>query len=171
MFYTDQPKRLMALYRLMTFVPFLPITLSSTQSDSNPPIIWLCMSCIQNTSAHTQMYDLSYLHSSLSTDFWWMIQFTFQSLAMNNIYLGEGSDNSGVITKMLTVNGTLRISIYNPATFFGIHVSSTPINLVYSEITIATGQVMILSISFVPSLAYSCYSYIFLAFMVWAGNC
>ncbi|XP_058192492.1 uncharacterized protein LOC131309847 [Rhododendron vialii] len=65
---------------------------------------------------------------------------TVKSLAVNNIYLGEGSDNTGVPTKMLTVNGSLRISVYNPATFFGIHVSSTPISLVYSEITVATGQ-------------------------------
>ena len=68
-----------------------------------------------------------------------------QSLAVNNIYVGEGSDSTGVVTKMLTVNGSLRISVYNPATFFGIHVSSSPISLVYSEITVATGQVIILS--------------------------
>ena len=68
-----------------------------------------------------------------------------QSLAVNNIYVGEGSDGTGVVTKMLTVNGSLRISVYNPATFFGIHVSSSPISLVYSEITVATGQVIILS--------------------------
>ncbi|XP_057474037.1 uncharacterized protein LOC130762416 [Actinidia eriantha] len=64
----------------------------------------------------------------------------FWSLAVNNIYVGEGSDSTGVVTKMLTVNGSLRISVYNPATFFGIHVSSSPISLVYSEITVATGQ-------------------------------
>ncbi|KAE8674110.1 Ras-related protein Rab7 [Hibiscus syriacus] len=29
---------------------------------------------------------------------------------------------------------------YNPATIFGIHVSSNPVNLAYSEITVATGQ-------------------------------
>ncbi|GFZ11791.1 late embryogenesis abundant protein, group 2 [Actinidia rufa] len=63
-----------------------------------------------------------------------------KSLAVNNIYVGEGSDSTGVVTKMLTVNGSLRISVYNPATFFGIHVSSSPISLVYSEITVATGQ-------------------------------
>uniref|UniRef100_A0A5B7A5I0 Late embryogenesis abundant protein LEA-2 subgroup domain-containing protein n=1 Tax=Davidia involucrata TaxID=16924 RepID=A0A5B7A5I0_DAVIN len=63
-----------------------------------------------------------------------------KSLAVNNIYIGEGSDSTGVPTKMLTVNGSLRMSIYNPATFFGIHVSSTPVNLIYSEITVATGQ-------------------------------
>lgn len=91
-----------------------------------------------------------------------MIQSTFQSLAVNNIYLGEGSDNTGVPTKMLTVNGSLRISVYNPATFFGIHVSSTPISLVYSEITVATGQVMILSISLVPFLAFMLILYIYI---------
>jgi hypothetical protein len=64
-----------------------------------------------------------------------------QSMAVNNFYVGEGSDSSGVPTKMLTLNGSLRMSVYNPATLFGIHVSSTPINLVYSEIPIATGQV------------------------------
>lgn len=60
---------------------------------------------------------------------------------MNNLYVGSGSDFSGVPTKMLTMNGSLRLSVYNPATIFGIHVSSTPIVLIYNEITIATGQV------------------------------
>ncbi|KAL5563775.1 hypothetical protein UlMin_033522 [Ulmus minor] len=32
------------------------------------------------------------------------------------------------------------MSVYNPATFFGIHVSSSPFSLMYSEITVATGQ-------------------------------
>lgn len=60
---------------------------------------------------------------------------------MDNIYVGSGADFSGVPTKMLTVNGSLKLGVYNPATVFGIHVSSTLINLVYSEITVATGQV------------------------------
>ena len=60
---------------------------------------------------------------------------------MHNLYVGEGSDSTGVPTKMLTMNGSLKISVYNPATIFGIHVSSTPIDVVYSEIVIATGQV------------------------------
>lgn len=70
-----------------------------------------------------------------------------QSLAINNINVGEGSDSTGVPTKMLTVNGTLKMQVYNPATLFGIHVSSTPVNLIYSEITVATGQVRILSMT------------------------
>jgi len=67
-----------------------------------------------------------------------------QSLTVHNLYVGEGLDFTGVPTKMLTVNVTLRMSIYNPATFFGIHVHSTPINLVFSDITIATGEVRII---------------------------
>ncbi|WOG92141.1 hypothetical protein DCAR_0311401 [Daucus carota subsp. sativus] len=51
-----------------------------------------------------------------------------------------GPDFTGVPTNMLTVNGTLRLSVYNPATFFGIRVSSTPVNLIYSDVVAATGQ-------------------------------
>lgn len=64
-----------------------------------------------------------------------------KSLAVNNLYIGTGSDFTGVPTKMLTMNGSLRLSVYNPATFFGIHVSSTPVNLINSDIVVATGQV------------------------------
>ncbi|XVF86625.1 hypothetical protein PTKIN_Ptkin18bG0057500 [Pterospermum kingtungense] len=67
-------------------------------------------------------------------------EITVKSLAVHNFYIGEGSDFSGVPTKMLTVNGSLKLSVYNPATIFGIHVSSNPINLIYSEIPVATGQ-------------------------------
>lgn len=63
-----------------------------------------------------------------------------KSLTVHNLYIGEGSDFTGVPTKILTVNSTLRMSIYNPATFFGIHVHSTPINLVFSDISVATGE-------------------------------
>ncbi|KAE9600475.1 hypothetical protein Lal_00046087 [Lupinus albus] len=67
-------------------------------------------------------------------------QVTVKSLTVQNLYVGEGSDFSGVITKMMTVNVSLRMNIYNPATFFGIHVHSTPINLFFSDITVATGE-------------------------------
>ncbi|THU49912.1 hypothetical protein C4D60_Mb06t14560 [Musa balbisiana] len=63
-----------------------------------------------------------------------------KSLAMDDFYAGEGSDNTGVPTKMVTVNCSLKISIYNPASMFGIHVTSSSINLIFSEITIATGE-------------------------------
>lgn len=64
-----------------------------------------------------------------------------QSLTVNNLYLGSGVDNTGVPTKMVTMNCSLKISVYNPATLFGILVSSSPINLMYSKISMANGQV------------------------------
>ncbi|KAK8608452.1 hypothetical protein V6N13_023875 [Hibiscus sabdariffa] len=63
-----------------------------------------------------------------------------KSFAVHNVFVGEGSDFSGVPTRMLTINGTLKMSVYNPASTFGIHVSSNPVNLAYSEINVATGQ-------------------------------
>ncbi|KAL2455820.1 hypothetical protein Fot_53914 [Forsythia ovata] len=63
-----------------------------------------------------------------------------KSLLVSNLYVGSGADFTGVPMKMLNVNGSLRISVYNPATFYGIHVSSTPVNLVYSDVVVATGQ-------------------------------
>ncbi|XP_028807866.1 uncharacterized protein LOC114762537 [Neltuma alba] len=67
-------------------------------------------------------------------------EFTVKSLTVHNLYVGEGSDSTGVPTKLLTINGSLRINVYNPATFFGIHVHSSPINLLFSDITVASGQ-------------------------------
>ncbi|XP_074381242.1 uncharacterized protein LOC141723349 [Apium graveolens] len=65
---------------------------------------------------------------------------SLKSLTVYNFYSGEGSDFSGVPTKMLTVNCSMKMSIINPATFFGIHVRSTTVNLIFSQITVATGQ-------------------------------
>lgn len=62
---------------------------------------------------------------------------------MNNLYVSLGTDFSGVAMKTLNLNGSLKINVYNPATFYGIHVTATPVNLVYSEIVVATGQVPI----------------------------
>ncbi|CAK7337411.1 unnamed protein product [Dovyalis caffra] len=67
-------------------------------------------------------------------------QITVKSLTVHNFYFGEGSDLTGVPTKMLTVNCSVKMNVYNPATFFGIHVSSMPVNLMYSELTAATGE-------------------------------
>ncbi|XP_062149266.1 uncharacterized protein LOC133857905 [Alnus glutinosa] len=65
---------------------------------------------------------------------------SIKSLTVHNFYIGEGSDSTGVPTKMLTMNSSVKMSVYNPATFFGIHVTSTPANLMYSQLPIATGQ-------------------------------
>ncbi|KAI4381921.1 hypothetical protein MLD38_007939 [Melastoma candidum] len=65
---------------------------------------------------------------------------TVKSFTAHNFYMGEGSDSSGFVTKMVTLNGTVRLNVYNPATLFGIHVTSSPVDLAFSEITVAMGQ-------------------------------
>lgn len=67
-------------------------------------------------------------------------QVTLKRFAINNFYVAEATDFSGVPTKVMTINGSLKLGIYNPATFFGIHVTSNPISLLYSQIPVATGQ-------------------------------
>ncbi|PNX75893.1 hypothetical protein L195_g031837 [Trifolium pratense] len=74
-------------------------------------------------------------------------QLSVKSLTVHNFYVGVGSDITGVPTKMLTVNCSMRMTVHNPATFFGIFVSSKPVNLMYSEITVATGEVSILTLA------------------------
>ncbi|KAI3495866.1 hypothetical protein L1887_38212 [Cichorium endivia] len=68
------------------------------------------------------------------------LQVQMKSWKVNNFYYGEGSDYTGVPTKFLTVNCTVKMNIENPATFFGIHVSSTSLNLFYSQIVVGSGQ-------------------------------
>ncbi|RID63539.1 hypothetical protein BRARA_E02540 [Brassica rapa] len=67
-------------------------------------------------------------------------QISVQTFELRNFYVGQGSDFYGMHTKLLTLNGTLRIGIYNPAPTFGIHVSSKPVSLLYYQLPIATGQ-------------------------------
>ncbi|XP_024959063.1 uncharacterized protein LOC112500033 [Cynara cardunculus var. scolymus] len=70
------------------------------------------------------------------------LQLQMKSWRVNNFYYGEGLDVTGVPTKLLTVNCTVKMNIQNPATFFGIHVSSTSLNLFYSQVMVGTGQFM-----------------------------
>lgn len=50
-------------------------------------------------------------------------------------------DKTGVPTDMLSLNSTVRIFYRNPATFFGVHVSSTPVEIYYDQLKIASGHV------------------------------
>uniref|UniRef100_A0A7N0TJ01 Late embryogenesis abundant protein LEA-2 subgroup domain-containing protein n=1 Tax=Kalanchoe fedtschenkoi TaxID=63787 RepID=A0A7N0TJ01_KALFE len=66
---------------------------------------------------------------------------TVKSLTTHNMNLGVGVDHTGVPTRMLTLNCSVDIAVHNPATFFGIHLRSKSLQLMYSRITIATGQI------------------------------
>lgn len=46
---------------------------------------------------------------------------------------------SGVATSLVSMNSSLKLTFRNTATFFGVHVTSTPVELNYYQLTLATG--------------------------------
>ncbi|KAJ4823822.1 hypothetical protein Tsubulata_047561 [Turnera subulata] len=66
---------------------------------------------------------------------------TMKSITIEQFRIQAGSDATGVATDMITVNATVRMHYRNTGTFFGVHVTSTPVDLSYSEITIASGSI------------------------------
>lgn len=64
-----------------------------------------------------------------------------QSIAFDQFVVNAGADASGVATEMVTLNATVKFNFRNWGTFFGVHVSSTPLVLAYTELTLATGTV------------------------------
>lgn len=70
----------------------------------------------------------------------YMPEFKVKRLLVDDFYIGEGTDSTGVPTNLVTSNLSLVLHVYNSAPTFGIHVSSGPINLMYSEIAISTGR-------------------------------
>ncbi|KAJ6678407.1 LATE EMBRYOGENESIS ABUNDANT (LEA) HYDROXYPROLINE-RICH GLYCOPROTEIN FAMILY [Salix viminalis] len=68
------------------------------------------------------------------------------TIAMKNIIFDQftvqaGMDFSGVATEMVSMNCTVKLTFRNTATFFGVHVTSTPLDLSYSQLTVATGTI------------------------------
>ncbi|CAJ1936705.1 unnamed protein product [Sphenostylis stenocarpa] len=63
-----------------------------------------------------------------------------KSIKFDHLRVQAGSDSTGVATDMITVNSTVKFTFRNTGTFFGVHVTSTPLDLSYSEIVIATGN-------------------------------
>ncbi|KAH7663361.1 Late embryogenesis abundant protein LEA-2 subgroup domain-containing protein [Dioscorea alata] len=65
---------------------------------------------------------------------------SIKSVVIESYKVQAGVDLTGVPTKMLSIKSTVKIAFHNPATFFGVHVSSTPLQLYYSDLKIASGQ-------------------------------
>ncbi|XP_050261831.1 uncharacterized protein LOC126706426 [Quercus robur] len=63
-----------------------------------------------------------------------------KNIVFENFYIQAGSDHSGVPTDMLSLNSTVKILYRNPATFFGVHVTATPLQLQYYQLQLASGQ-------------------------------
>ncbi|KAM5565722.1 hypothetical protein ABKV19_019639 [Rosa sericea] len=66
---------------------------------------------------------------------------TMKSVRFEQFQIQAGSDNTGVATEMISVNSTVKFTFRNTGTFFGVHVSPKPLDLSYSQITIASGTV------------------------------
>ncbi|XP_076883176.1 uncharacterized protein LOC143531854 [Bidens hawaiensis] len=64
-----------------------------------------------------------------------------RSISFDEFVVNAGADASGVATEMVNLNATIKFSFRNRGTFFGVHVSSTPIDLSYTELTLASGTI------------------------------
>ncbi|CAM8941396.1 unnamed protein product [Rhodiola kirilowii] len=64
-----------------------------------------------------------------------------KSFTTHNLDLGVGTDYTGVPTRLLTLNCSVDIAVHNTATFFGIDLLSDSLELMYSRLTIATGEI------------------------------
>ncbi|XP_059453750.1 uncharacterized protein LOC132184220 [Corylus avellana] len=68
-------------------------------------------------------------------------QITMKSITFEQFKIQAGSDSTGVATDMISVNSSVKFTYRNTGTFFGVHVTSTPLDLSYSELTVASGSV------------------------------
>ncbi|XP_072987416.1 uncharacterized protein [Typha latifolia] len=62
-----------------------------------------------------------------------------KSVVFESYNIQAGMDYTGVPTKMMSLNSTVRIAFRNPGTFFGIHVTSTPLELYFYDLKVASG--------------------------------
>ncbi|KAL6572488.1 hypothetical protein OROMI_013446 [Orobanche minor] len=65
---------------------------------------------------------------------------TMMSIKFERFVVQAGSDGSGVSTDMISMKATVRFTFWNTGSFFGVHVSSTPVALSYSQLTIGSGN-------------------------------
>lgn len=63
-----------------------------------------------------------------------------KSITFDQFVIQAGADTSGVATSLVSMNSSLKLTFRNTATFFGVHVTSTPVDLNYYQLTLATGN-------------------------------
>lgn len=69
----------------------------------------------------------------------------WQSILFDQFVIQAGADLSGVATSLVSMNSSVKLTFRNTATFFGVHVTSTPLDLGYYQLTLATGTVRVQS--------------------------
>ncbi|KAL6521628.1 hypothetical protein OROGR_018197 [Orobanche gracilis] len=66
---------------------------------------------------------------------------TMKNISFDTFIIQAGSDDSGVSTEMVNLNSTVRMVFQNKGKFFGVHVTSTPLDLAFSQLTLASGSI------------------------------
>ncbi|KAG1327988.1 hypothetical protein COCNU_01G019220 [Cocos nucifera] len=67
-------------------------------------------------------------------------QITMKSITFESFIIQAGTDASLVPTDMATLNSTVKLTFRNTGTFFGVHATSTPFDLTYNQLTLASGN-------------------------------
>ncbi|KAG7011932.1 hypothetical protein SDJN02_26840, partial [Cucurbita argyrosperma subsp. argyrosperma] len=65
--------------------------------------------------------------------------FCWQGIFFDKFVIQAGADFSEVATDLAMMNATVKFIFRNTASFFGVHVTSTPLRLSYSQLTLASG--------------------------------
>ncbi|OVA15834.1 Late embryogenesis abundant protein [Macleaya cordata] len=66
---------------------------------------------------------------------------TMKSIKFERLVIQAGSDSTGVATDMVTMNSSVKLTFRNTATFFGVHVTASPIEISFSELNLASGNI------------------------------
>ncbi|XP_010269473.1 PREDICTED: uncharacterized protein LOC104606113 [Nelumbo nucifera] len=66
---------------------------------------------------------------------------TMKSITFEQVVIQSGTDSTGVATDMVSLNSTVKLTFRNTATFFGVHVTSTPLDLSYTQLNVASGTI------------------------------
>ncbi|KAK6792750.1 hypothetical protein RDI58_011831 [Solanum bulbocastanum] len=64
---------------------------------------------------------------------------TMRTIKFDHFGIQAGSDATGVATDMISMNATVKFLYRNTASFFGVHVTSSPFDVSFSELTIGSG--------------------------------
>ena len=64
-----------------------------------------------------------------------------QSIKFEDFDIQAGQDAHGVPTALASTNATVKLVYRNTGTFFGVHVTSTPLQLSYEDLVLASGVV------------------------------
>ncbi|KAH9301920.1 hypothetical protein KI387_013503, partial [Taxus chinensis] len=67
-------------------------------------------------------------------------QLTVKRIELNEFRVAEGSDKSGVPTKVFSCSCNVSLDLDNHSQFFGVHLHPAHITMSFAELTIATGH-------------------------------